>query len=225
MNENVKIESSWFEQLHEEFEKEYFKKLKSFLITEKQQHRIFPAGQLIFNAFNTTSFDKVKIVILGQDPYHGFGQAHGLCFSVPYGVQAPPSLKNIFKELKSDIEGFEIPNHGNLEKWAEQGIFLLNATLTVRENLAGSHQNKGWEIFTDTVIKKLNNNKQNLIFILWGRYAGAKENLIDKNKHLILKAAHPSPLSAYNGFFGCKHFSQANEYLEQHNIEKIDFQL
>lgn len=221
---NVNIEESWYQQIKEEFNKEYFLNLKKFLIEEKNKFTVYPKGSQIFNAFNLTPFKDVKLVILGQDPYHGPGQAHGLCFSVPKGVKPPPSLVNIFKELKQDIN-FNIPDHGNLEAWAKQGVFLLNATLTVRANNAGSHQNKGWEIFTDKVIQTLSQEKNNLVFILWGRYAGAKENLIDQNKHLILKAAHPSPLSAYNGFLGCKHFSQANEYLKKHKIEPINWNL
>ena len=225
MQNGVKIDQSWYNVLKDEFEKEYFQKLKLFLVSEKQNFIIYPNGNLIFNAFDSTPFDKVKVVLLGQDPYHGAGQAHGLCFSVPAGITFPPSLNNIFKELKSDIPNFEIPLYGNLDKWAKQGILLLNATLTVRANQAASHQNKGWEIFTDTVIKKLSDEKEHLVFLLWGRYAQAKENLINQNKHLILKAAHPSPLSAYNGFFGCKHFSKLNEYLIKNNIKTIDFSL
>ena len=225
MQNGVKIDQSWYNVLKDEFEKDYFQKLKLFLVSEKQNFIIYPNGNLIFNAFDSTPFDKVKVVLLGQDPYHGAGQAHGLCFSVPAGITFPPSLNNIFKELKSDLPNFEIPLYGNLEKWAKQGILLLNATLTVRANQAASHQNKGWEIFTDTVIKKLSDEKEHLVFLLWGRYAQAKENLINQNKHLILKAAHPSPLSAYNGFFGCKHFSKLNEYLIANNIETIDFSL
>jgi uracil-DNA glycosylase len=185
---------------------------------------VFPRGSQIFSAFNLTPIDKVKLVIIGQDPYHGPGQAHGLCFSVQHGVKIPPSLLNIYKELKTDVE-FEIPKHGNLEYWAEQGVFLINATLTVRANAAGSHQNKGWEIFTDIVISKLNEKCNNLVFLLWGRYAQAKEKIIDPSKHLVLKAAHPSPLSAYNGFFGCKHFSKSNDYLQKHGKTPIDWQI
>ncbi len=221
---NIDIEESWQQKLKQEFSKEYFLNLKKFLIEEKQKHIIFPKESEIFSAFNLCSFDKVKLVILGQDPYHGQAQAHGLCFSVPKGIKTPPSLVNIFKELKQDIN-FQIPNHGNLEAWAKQGVFLLNATLTVRANTAGSHQNKGWEIFTDNLIQILNQEKSNLVFLLWGKYAAAKEKLIDQNKHLVLKAAHPSPLSAYKGFFGCKHFSQANKYLEKHKIEPINWKL
>ena len=178
----------------------------------------------MFSAFEHTPFDKVKVVILGQDPYHGPGQAHGLCFSVPNGVKPPPSLMNIFKELKSDI-GFAIPANGNLESWANQGVFLLNATLTVRATQAGSHQKQGWEIFTDNVISTLSQNREKLVFILWGRFAHDKEKLIDESKHLILKAAHPSPLSAYSGFWGCKHFSKINEYLKENGITEIDWQI
>lgn len=210
--ENVKIESSWFNLLHEEFSKEYFKNLVNFVKEEKSRYKIYPPGSLIFNAFNTTPVDKVKVVILGQDPYHGEGQAHGLCFSVPPGIKPPPSLLNIFKELNSDL-GIAFPKHGTLTSWAEQGVLLLNATLTVRANSPGSHQNKGWETFTDSVIKILNDTKTNLVFILWGNYAKAKQSLINSENHLILTAAHPSPFSANSGFFGCKHFSKTNEYL------------
>ncbi|HOZ30331.1 MAG TPA: uracil-DNA glycosylase [Bacteroidales bacterium] len=216
----VNIEDSWFEELHDEFEKEYFLKLKEFLIEEKKRFSVYPPGSQIFSAFNLTPIDKLKVVILGQDPYHGPRQAHGLCFSVPQGVKIPPSLVNIYKELKADI-GFSIPESGNLESWAKQGVFLLNATLTVRANTAGSHQKKGWEIFTDTVIKTISDKRENIVFVLWGNYAAAKEALIDKSKHLILKAAHPSPLSAYNGFYGCKHFSKINNYLSEKGIETI----
>jgi len=220
MEKSVQIDDSWFSQIGEEFEKEYFSNLKNFLLTEKQKFKVYPPGSQIFSAFNFTPFDKVKVVILGQDPYHGPGQAHGLCFSVPHGIKPPPSLVNIYKELHSDI-GFTIPQHGNLETWAKQGVFLLNATLTVRAETAGSHQNKGWETFTDKVISLISERRENIVFVLWGRYAGAKELLIDKSKHLILKAAHPSPLSAYNGFLGCKHFSKINEFLIQKNQAPI----
>ncbi len=220
----VKIDDSWYERLKDEFSSEYFSQLKSFLVAEKQQYVVFPPGSQIFNAFDTTPFDKVKVVILGQDPYHTPGFAHGLCFSVQYGVQIPKSLQNIYKELNSDI-GFQIPNHGNLTHWAEQGVFLLNATLTVRAHQAGSHQNKGWERFTDKVISILNEQKNNLVFLLWGNYAKAKSSLIDHNRHLVLTAAHPSPLSAHSGFFGCKHFSQTNNYLKAHSIAPIDWSL
>ncbi|MBN2776065.1 MAG: uracil-DNA glycosylase [Bacteroidales bacterium] len=225
MNEQiVKIDQSWYKELKDEFKKDYFDNLRRFILQEKSQYMVFPRGSQIFSAFNLTPIDKVKLVIIGQDPYHGQGQAHGLCFSVQPGVKIPPSLLNIYKELKTDLD-FKIPNHGNLEYWAEQGVFLINATLTVRANSAGSHQNKGWEIFTDTVIRKLNDKCNNLVFLLWGRYAQAKEKIIDPSKHLVLKAAHPSPLSAYNGFFGCKHFSKSNDYLQNHGKKPIDWQI
>ncbi len=224
MAKNVQIDESWYRELSDEFQKVYFAELKSFLISEKQKYKVYPSGSQIFAAFNQTPFNKVKIVIIGQDPYHGPGQAHGLCFSVPHGIEPPPSLKNIFKEIKSDLN-IPVPNHGNLEKWAKQGVFLLNATLTVRANSAGSHQKKGWEIFTDQVILTLSQNRDNLVFMLWGRYAQNKEQLIDNSKHLILKTVHPSPLSAHNGFFGSKHFSKANSYLVQNNIKQIDWAL
>jgi uracil-DNA glycosylase len=225
MNENkVKIEVSWYEQLKCEFEKEYFKDLRNFIVEEKSKYTVYPPGSLIFNAFNKTPFDKVKVILLGQDPYHGAGQAHGLCFSVPFGIKPPPSLVNIYKELQSDV-GFTPPSHGNLEPWTQQGVFLLNATLTVRANTAGSHQNRGWEIFTDKVISVLNEKRENIAFVLWGKYAQAKEQLIDNNKHLILKAAHPSPFSAYNGFFGCRHFSKINEYFKENKIEEINWNI
>jgi len=217
---NVNIDDSWYAELKDEFNKEYFAKLKAFLVEEKKNNVVYPPGSQIFSAFNYTPFHKIKVVILGQDPYHGHGQAHGLCFSVPQGIPTPPSLVNIYKELKSDI-GFEVPNSAILNPWAKQGIFLLNATLTVRANTAGSHQNKGWEIFTDNVIKIISDKRENVVFVLWGRYAAAKEKLIDDSKHIILKAAHPSPLSAYNGFFGCKHFSKINNFLNNKGIEPI----
>ncbi|MEN8226659.1 MAG: uracil-DNA glycosylase [Bacteroidota bacterium] len=215
---NPVIEEKWKEILWEEFQSPYFSELKAFLLEEKQQHTIFPPGNLIFNAFRHTPFDSVKVVILGQDPYHGKGQAHGLCFSVPPGIPKPPSLVNIFKELHADL-GIPVPEHGNLEKWADQGVLLLNATLTVRDSQAGSHQNRGWETFTNRVIEQISARRSGVVFLLWGRYAQAKESLIDGQKHLILKAAHPSPLSAYNGFFGCKHFSKTNEYLKDQRID------
>ncbi len=225
MNTNVNLHESWKNLLNEEFEKAYFKQLKQFLIDEKNKGaKIFPPGSQIFAALDHTPFENVKVVLLGQDPYHGAGQAHGLCFSVNDGVKFPPSLQNIFKELNNDC-GCEIPISGSLIKWADQGVLLLNATLTVRENEAGSHQNKGWEIFTDTIIKTISDNKENIVFILWGRFAQSKENLIDSTKHLILKAAHPSPFSAYNGFFGCKHFSKTNNYLREKKLTEINWQL
>jgi len=218
------IESSWKMVLADEFNKEYFLELKSFLLEEKKTYRVFPPGKLIFNAFDHTPFDRVKVVLLGQDPYHGAGQAHGLCFSVPEGVPKPPSLVNILKELKSDL-GYDEPLHGNLTKWADQGVLLLNATLTVRENQAGSHQNHGWETFTDAAIKQLSERREGLIFILWGNYAIAKKALIDTSRHAILSSVHPSPLSAHRGFFGCRHFSQVNKLLRQHGVEEIDWRL
>jgi uracil-DNA glycosylase len=222
-NSNLQLEDGWLNLLKEEFGKEYFLKLKQFLVQEKRVHQVFPQGGLIFNAFNLTPLDKVKVIILGQDPYHGPGQAHGLSFSVPNGVKSPPSLMNIFKELKTDL-GIPVQTSGNLTKWAEQGVLLLNATLTVRENTPGSHQNKGWEIFTDTVIKKLSDQKTGLVFLLWGNYAKNKVPLIDANKHLILTAPHPSPL-ARGGFFNTKHFSKTNEYLKKEGKKPIDWSL
>ena len=221
---NPVIDESWKAVLEKEFEKEYFLKLKAFLLEEKQKFRIFPPGKMIFNAFDHTPFDHVKVVLLGQDPYHGLGQAHGLCFSVPQGMQKPPSLINIFKELQSDL-GIEPPLHGNLTKWADQGVLLLNATLTVRENQAGSHQNHGWEIFTDAAISQLSLHRKGLIFVLWGNYAIAKRLLIDESRHFILTAVHPSPLSAHRGFFGCNHFSQINNLLLKQGVNEIDWRL
>ncbi len=221
---NPHIEDSWKNILWEEFQSTYFSELKAFLVEETQTKTIFPPGKQIFSAFSFTPFDRVKAVILGQDPYHGTGQAHGLCFSVPPGIRQPPSLVNIFKELNADL-GIPIPEHGSLETWADQGVLLLNATLTVRSGQAGSHQNKGWETFTDSVISKISQLKTGVVFLLWGRYAQAKEALVDGEKHLVLKAAHPSPFSAYNGFFGCRHFSKANEYLEQQGLEAINWSL
>ncbi len=219
---NVKIENSWKQILQSEFEKDYFEKLagevrKAYLA---RQHPVYPPAPLIFNAFNLCPFDKVKVVILGQDPYHGAGQAHGLAFSVPKKVKIPPSLQNIYKEIISDIGG-EMPNSGNLEHWAKQGVLLLNATLTVRAGEAGAHQGLGWETFTDNVIKTISDKKTNLVFMLWGNFAKSKQNLIDNNKHLILTASHPSPFSAHSGFFGCKHFSKTNEYLKSHDKKPI----
>jgi uracil-DNA glycosylase len=217
-----KIHKSWKEILYDEFQKDYFVNLKQFLVEEKKKYTIYPPGNLIFNAFDKTPFNKVKVVIIGQDPYHGPGQAHGLCFSVPQGIKIPPSLRNIYKELNSEL-GCEIPNHGNLEKWAEQGVLLLNATLTVRDSQAASHQKKGWETFTDSVIRTIANKKENVVFILWGRPAQLKEKLIDATKHYIIKAPHPSPLSAYRGFFGSKPFSKTNAYLISKGIEPIQW--
>jgi len=218
------IEESWKEILSEEFQSSYFADIKSFLIEEKKMNIIYPPGPQIFSAFNHTPFNNVKVVIIGQDPYHGKGQANGLCFSVSDGINKPPSLVNIFKELHDDL-GVKIPISGNLEKWADQGVLLLNATLTVRANQAGSHQNKGWENFTDAVIRALSDKKEGLIFILWGAFAQAKQKLIDASKHYILKAAHPSPFSAFNGFFGCKHFSKTNELLKQMGKDEINWEI
>ncbi len=217
-----KIEREWLDVLKPEFEKPYFSELKSFLLEEKKHYRVYPPGQSIFSAFNHTPFSQVKVVILGQDPYHGDGQAHGLCFSVPDGIAIPPSLVNIFKELNTDL-GIPVSKSGNLEKWAKQGVFLLNATLTVRANQAGSHQRRGWENFTDEVIRQLSARHTGLVFILWGSYAQAKEALIDTSKHFILKAVHPSPLSVYRGFFGCRHFSKTNELLIKSGKQPIDW--
>jgi uracil-DNA glycosylase len=221
---NPAIEDSWKQVLDNEFNKPYFSELKQFLVAEKQRFRVFPPGPAIFNAFNHTPFPAVKVVLLGQDPYHGYGQAHGLCFSVPEGVPKPPSLINIFKELNSDL-GIPPPSHGNLTKWALQGVLLLNATLTVRENQAGSHQGKGWETFTDAAISALSEKREGLIFMLWGNYAISKRELIDNSKHFILTAPHPSPLSASRGFFGCRHFSQTNNLLKQMGKEPVDWSL
>lgn len=222
---DVKIEPSWKEILKDEFSQPYFEQIALHLKTERlQQKTIYPPGSLIFNAFNTTPFDKVKVVILGQDPYHGPGQAHGLCFSVQAGVPAPPSLVNIFKELHSDI-GVRIPGHGNLTHWAEQGVFLLNASLSVRVGEPMSHAKIGWAGFTDAVIRQVSARKKHIVFLLWGKFAQDKRVLIDEQRHLILKAAHPSPLSAHAGFFGCRHFSKTNEYLVSQGIEPIDWSL
>ncbi|MEP6748649.1 MAG: uracil-DNA glycosylase [Bacteroidota bacterium] len=222
---DVKIEGGWKEVLRHEFTRPYFLQIVTFLRTEKMAGKtIYPPGSLIFNAFNTTPFDDIKVVLLGQDPYHGKGQAHGLSFSVPEGVPPPPSLQNVFKELHSDI-GIPVPHTGNLTHWAQQGVLLLNASLTVRANEANSHAKTGWTEFTDAVIKKISDQKQNIVFLLWGKFAQEKQVLIDETKHLILKAAHPSPFSAYNGFFGCHHFSKTNEYLTKNGIDPIDWKL
>ena len=219
---NVQIEESWKQPLAPEFEKDYFIKLTEFVRSEYQTTTIYPPGRFIFNAFNLCPFDKVKVVIIGQDPYHGPGQAHGLCFSVNDGVPFPPSLQNIFKEIQSDL-GAPIPTSGNLTRWANQGVLLLNATLTVRAHQAGSHQRRGWEEFTDAAIRILAEQRENIVFILWGSYAQKKGAFIDRNKHLVLASAHPSPLSAYNGFFGNKHFSRTNEYLQAHGQTPIEW--
>ncbi len=215
-----KIDPSWKEVLAKEFAKPYMMELKRFLLEEKKRYRIFPPSQKIFNAYDTTPFDKVKVVILGQDPYHGLNQAHGLAFSVLDGTPFPPSLQNIFKELVSDI-GCEYPKTSNLTPWAKQGVFLINAVLTVREAQAASHKDKGWERFTDATIEAISQKKEGVVFILWGRPAQAKEKLIDTSKHLVIKSPHPSPLSAYRGFFGSKPFSKANDYLLKIGKEPI----
>lgn len=220
-NINPQIEESWKKILASEFQSSYFVQIKKFLLEEKSKYEIYPPGNRIFAAFNYTPFDKVKVVILGQDPYHNPGEANGLCFSVNDGVKFPPSLQNIFKELKDDT-GCEIPKSGNLEKWALQGVFLLNTSLTVRKNQPGSHRNIGWEKFTDAAIKAISEKKENVVFMLWGQWAKSKMNLIDTNKHLVLTAAHPSPL-ARTGFLGCRHFSKANEYLKSKGIEPINW--
>jgi uracil-DNA glycosylase len=220
---DVKIENSWKTHLlQDEFDQPYFKSLTDFIRNEYQQQTVYPKGSLIFNAFNQCPFDQVKVVIIGQDPYHEPGQAHGLCFSVQDGVSLPPSLQNIFQEIQSDLGYTPYPS-GNLERWARQGVLLLNAILTVRAHQAGSHRNKGWERFTDTAIHRLAENKEALVFILWGSYAQQKGAFIDGNKHLVLKSAHPSPLSAYLGFFGNKHFSRANQWLIEHQKTPIDW--
>ncbi len=219
---NPKIEESWKSRLMKEFNAEYFMQLREQLKEEKKHYVIYPPGSLIFSAFDHTPFDAVKVVIIGQDPYHGEGQANGLCFSVSNGIAKPPSLENIFKELNADL-GIPVPRAGNLEKWADQGVLLINASLTVRANAANSHQNLGWHTFTDAVIRILSDQKQGLVFLLWGKFAQGKETLIDSSKHHILKAAHPSPLSAYNGFFGCRHFSKTNEILRNEGKKEIDW--
>jgi uracil-DNA glycosylase len=224
MAANVAIEDSWKLLLQSEFESEYFVLLKAFLVEEKNKYTIYPPGKYIFNAFDTTPVDNVKVVILGQDPYHGEGQAHGLCFSVQQGIKPPPSLVNIYKELRDDL-GIPIPTHGCLEKWALSGVLLLNATLTVRANNPRSHFNKGWEKFTDAAISNISRVKDHLVFFLWGNDAKLKEPLIDQSKHLVLKAAHPSPFSANNGFFGCKHFSKANTFLINNGIVPVNWEL
>jgi len=219
---DVKIESSWKNKLVNEFKKEYFIKLTSFVREEYSRYRVYPPGKDIFRAFDRCPFDQVKVVIIGQDPYHGPNQANGLCFSVNQGIAMPPSLINIFKEIKNDL-GKEVPPNGALDRWADQGVLLLNATLTVRANMAGSHQNRGWEIFTDEVIRILAENRENLVFMLWGSYAQKKGEIIDNKDHYILKSVHPSPLSANRGFFGNQHFSKANAYLRSKGIREIDW--
>ena len=221
---HVKIEPSWAEKLKGEFEKEYFAELTEFVKKEYKDGTVYPAPKNIFRAFDLCPFDKVKVVILGQDPYHGVGQANGLAFAVEDSQAVPPSLQNIFKEIASDCGYPMSTKHGgDLTRWAEQGVLLLNATLTVRAHSAGSHQGKGWEQFTDAVIRTLSEEREHLVFMLWGNYAKAKGAHIDRTKHLVLEAPHPSPFSAYSGFFGCKHFSKANEYLISHNETPIDW--
>lgn len=219
---HVNIEESWIEQLKEEFDKPYFQRLTDFVQQEYRSETVYPPAKLIFNAFDSCPFDDVKVIIVGQDPYHEPGQAHGLCFSVNDGIKIPPSLVNIYKEIRDDL-GKEIPISGNLERWAKQGVLLLNATLTVRAHIAGSHQNKGWEEFTDTVIRCLSEEREHLVFILWGAYAQRKGASIDTSRHLVLKSPHPSPLSAHRGFFGNKHFSTANKYLIAKGKKPIDW--
>jgi len=224
MSNQVQLTESWKPVLAQEFNQPYFNQLIEFIKHEQAAGKtIYPLGSQIFNAFEFTPFNEVKVVILGQDPYHGAGQAHGLCFSVNKNVAVPPSLKNIYKELQTDIEGYTAPNHGDLSHWAKQGVLLLNATLTVEKDKAGSHQGKGWEKFTDAVIKQLSTQKDKLVFILWGKFAQSKASLIDTQKHLVLMAAHPSPFSAYNGFLGCKHFSKTNAYLIANNLMPISW--
>ena len=222
---NPRLEESWKRILTAEFQDDYFRHLKVFLLEERRAgHTFYPPGPLIFKALDATPFDQVKVVILGQDPYHGPGQANGLCFSVSDGVPPPPSLLNIFKELHFDL-GLPVPTHGNLEKWARQGVLLLNATLTVRAREAASHQDRGWERFTDAIIRQLNDRKEGLVFVLWGRSAKDKGGIIDRQRHLVLSAAHPSPLSANSGFFGCRHFSTINRYLAEREQMPIDWAL
>jgi len=219
----IQLQTSWLSRLQDQFDQQYMQTLREFLVTRKQ-HRavIYPPGSQIFNALNSTPFEQVRVVILGQDPYHGPGQAHGLCFSVLPGVRIPPSLANIYREIQSDL-GIALPTHGNLQSWAEQGVLLLNAVLTVEHGQAGSHQGKGWETFTDAVVQSLTDGRDGLVFMLWGSYAQKKGAAIDRRKHLVLKAPHPSPLSAHRGFLGCKHFSSANNYLLQHQQEPINW--
>lgn len=224
-NNNIKLDSSWLDVLQDEFDKPYMVKLKQFLAAQKAEGKtIYPAGSNWFAAFNHTPFDQVKVVILGQDPYHGPNQAHGLCFSVLPGIAIPPSLRNMYQELQTDL-GVTAPDHGCLTHWAEQGVLLLNATLTVEQGNAGAHQGQGWEQFTDRAVQALNEQREGLIFLLWGSYAQKKGAFIDTSKHRVLKAPHPSPLSSYRGFFGCKHFSLANQYLDEQGAKAIDWQL
>lgn len=218
-------DESWAPVIKPLFRQEYMKRLSAFVQEERRRYEVYPPQELVFNAFRLTPFSEVKVVILGQDPYHNVGQAHGLSFSVPEGIAFPPSLKNIFAELSTDIEGFQIPSSGDLTKWAKQGVLLLNATLTVRAHQAASHQKQGWERFTDEIIAKVSSELEHVVFLLWGSYAQQKAVLIDAGKHLVLKAVHPSPLSVYRGFFGCRHFSKANAYLQAHGKQPIDWRL
>ncbi|MAZ56624.1 uracil-DNA glycosylase [bacterium] len=218
----IQIEDSWYKVLQDEFEKEYFKELAGKVRSAYFAGQTFPPAPLLFNAFKLCPFNEVKVVILGQDPYHGDGQAHGLSFSVPDGIRTPPSLQNIYKEIKDDL-GKDIPDSGNLERWAKQGVLLLNSSLTVEKHRAGSHQGWGWETFTDAVIKTISDSREHVVFLLWGRFAKDKSYLIDDSKHLVLTAAHPSPFSAYSGFFGCKHFSQTNDYLKKHGLPTVEW--
>lgn len=219
----IQLQDSWKRRLVAEFQLDYMQELRSFLLQRKQAGAVvYPPGPQIFNALNSTPFDQVRVVILGQDPYHGPGQAHGLCFSVRDGVDTPPSLVNIYKEIAEDLD-LPIPSSGNLERWAAQGVLLLNAVLTVERGCAGAHQGKGWERFTDRVVQLLNDEREGIVFLLWGSYAIKKGATIDRKRHLVLTAPHPSPLSAYRGFFGCKHFSKTNQYLQQHGLEPIDW--
>jgi len=219
----IQLHESWLSRLEVQFQQDYMQRLREFLLLRKQHKAvIYPPGGQIFNALNSTPFDQVRVVILGQDPYHGPGQAHGLCFSVPPGTRIPPSLGNIYREIQSDL-GISPPHHGYLQSWAGQGVLLLNAVLTVERGQAGSHQGKGWEKFTDAVVQLLNDERDGLVFMLWGSYAQKKGAVIDRRKHLVLKAPHPSPLSAHRGFLGCRHFSHANEYLQQHQQAPVDW--
>ncbi len=220
----IQLHPSWLNHLEAEFHKAYMVELRTFLVDEKRKLRVFPPGKDIFNAFAYTPFESVRVVILGQDPYHGQGQAHGLCFSVKQGIKTPPSLQNIFKELHHDL-GVSPPNHGELTHWAQQGVLLLNTVLTVRAHEANSHRNKGWEQFTDQVITLLNEKREGIVFVLWGSAAGRKSSMIDSNKHRILRSPHPSPLSAHRGFFGCRHFSQINAHLSGLGEAPIDWQI
>lgn len=222
MSMNIRLEPTWKKTLEEEFEKSYFEKLSSFVHEEYTKGVTYPQPKDVFRAFDLCPFNKVKVVILGQDPYHGVKQANGLCFAVHEGIALPPSLQNIFKEIESDL-GLKPEKNGDLSRWAEQGVLLLNATLTVRAASPGSHQKRGWEEFTDAAIKKLSDEREHLVFILWGNYAKNKGTVINREKHLVLESAHPSPFSAYNGFFGCKHFSKANKYLEDHGLVEVDW--